>query len=105
MYVMAALSSIGFSAVVPTTISLAQRLLPGRTGLASGLMLGTAWSFSAVAPMLTSVFLGGVKLDRRHTLAASRIGTAFVGLGALLLMGFVLTVMLPGRLLKRVADH
>jgi MFS family permease len=45
-YLMAAASALGFAGIIPCTISLAQRLLPGHTGLASGLMLGTSWSLA-----------------------------------------------------------
>lgn len=105
IYLMAALSSIGFSAVVPTTISLAQRLLPGRTGLASGLMLGTAWSVSAVAPLLAQWFLGGTPIDRAFALPARQIDMAFVWFASLLAVAVLLTMAMPIRLLKRIADH
>ncbi len=105
IYIMAALSAIGFSAVVPTTISIAQRLLPGRTGLASGLMLGTAWSVSAVAPWLAKWFLGGTPIDRAFTLPTATIDFAFVWFALLLVAAVLLTAVMPGGLLKRIADH
>ncbi len=37
------LAGVGYAGVMPTTIALAQRLLPHRTSLASGLMMGGAW--------------------------------------------------------------
>lgn len=40
----------GFGAVLPLTIAMAQRLLPHRTSLASGLMMGGAWGVGAVGP-------------------------------------------------------
>src|SRR5690606_20128176 len=79
MYFMVAASAAGFSAVIPTTISIAQRLLPGRTGLASGLMLGAAWSVSAIAPALAVACFGGVALTNAHLLDAWRIDLAFAG--------------------------
>jgi MFS family permease len=49
---LAFLSGIGFAAMVPVTLAVAQRLLPTRTSLASGLMLGGAWSVAMVGPIL-----------------------------------------------------
>lgn len=51
---------IGTGALVPMTIGMAQRLLPDHTSLASGLMLGGAWTLAAVGPPLT-------QLAVRHT--------------------------------------
>lgn len=105
MFLMAAASAMGFSAVIPTTISIAQRLLPGRTGLASGLMLGTAWSISATAPYLAQAMFGGVSIADAHTLDAGRIDMVFVGFAVLLLIAALLTWAIPSDLLKRIADH
>ncbi|MCW5769101.1 MAG: MFS transporter [Phycisphaeraceae bacterium] len=44
---------VGTGALVPMTIGMAQRLLPDHTSLASGLMLGGAWTLAAVGPPLT----------------------------------------------------
>lgn len=46
---------IGTGALVPMTIGMAQRLLPDHTSLASGLMLGGAWTLAAVGPPLTQL--------------------------------------------------
>jgi len=51
-FVLTALAGAGFAGVLPLTISLAQRLLPHRTSLASGLMMGGAWSVAAIGPPL-----------------------------------------------------
>jgi MFS family permease len=40
----------GFGGLVPASLSLAQRMLPHRTSLASGMMLGGAWAFAVVGP-------------------------------------------------------
>ena len=50
--VLCVLAGLGYGGVIPTTLSMAQRLLPHRTGLASGMMLGGAWSIAAVGPPL-----------------------------------------------------
>lgn len=47
-----ALAGLGYGGVIPTTLSLAQRLLPHRTSLASGLMLGGAWCIASIGPVL-----------------------------------------------------
>ncbi len=104
-YLAAAAAAMGFAATIPCTISLAQRLLPGRTGLASGLMLGTAWSVACVAPWYASFLLGGVGLDQIHTVPAWRIDAAFAGFAVLLLVAAALTFLLPKPLLKHVAQQ
>lgn len=47
---MCGLAGIGYGATVPLTLSIAQRLLPHRTSLASALMLGGAWSIGSFGP-------------------------------------------------------
>ena len=43
-----AVAGFGYAGVMPITISMAQRLLPHRTSLASALMMGGAWSVGAL---------------------------------------------------------
>ncbi|MBC7773729.1 MAG: MFS transporter [Pyrinomonadaceae bacterium] len=45
-------AGIGYGGLVPVTISLAQRLLPHRTSLASGLMMGGAWAVASLGAPL-----------------------------------------------------
>lgn len=104
-YVMAAASALGFAATIPCTISLAQRLLPARTGLASGLMLGTSWSVACVAPWYAKFMLGGVGLDQVDTLEPWRIHAAYAGFAVLLLIAAGLTLLLPKPLLRHVAQQ
>lgn len=73
------LGGIGYAGVVPITISMAQRLLPHRTSLASGLMMGGAWAIAAIGPALAQ------QLYQRVGLTWS-----FVGVGAVLLVAVVL---------------
>ena len=49
-YVLAAVSGIGFAAMIPVAIALAQQLLPRHTNLASGLMMGGAWALAMLGP-------------------------------------------------------
>jgi MFS transporter, FSR family, fosmidomycin resistance protein len=106
MYVCAGLSGLGFAAILPITIALAQRLLPGRTGLASSLMLGVAWSTAALAPLFSMIFLGWADLkDAAELLPRWRIDLAFVGFGAILLVAGSLALAMPQALLRRVAEH
>lgn len=51
-YVLALLAGIGFAAMIPVTIALAQQLLPHRANLASSLMMGGAWAVAMVGPRL-----------------------------------------------------
>ena len=53
-------SGLGFGAVIPVSISLAQRLLPHRTSLASGLMLGGAWMLAFVGPIIAELVQNGI---------------------------------------------
>lgn len=45
-------AGVGYAGVMPITISMAQRLLPHRTGLASGIVMGGAWGLACVGPPL-----------------------------------------------------
>ncbi len=51
-YLLAVFAGIGFASMVPVTLIVAQRLLPTRTSLASGLMLGGAWSLAMTGPVI-----------------------------------------------------
>ncbi len=47
-----ALAGAGYGASVPLTIAMAQRLLPHRTSLASGILLGGAWGVGSIGARL-----------------------------------------------------
>lgn len=51
-YLLAVLAGTGFAMMIPVTITVAQRLLPNQTSLASGMMLGGAWTLALFAPRL-----------------------------------------------------
>ena len=86
----AMLAGLGFGAMVPVAISLAQRLLPHRTGLASSLMLGGAWMFAAFGPFFVDW-------------AESRVGLrgAFMLTAAILLLSGLIGIALPGRTIRQ----
>lgn len=72
----ALMAGLGFAGLMPTTISLAQRLLPHRAGLASGLMMGGAWGLAAMGPpaalgLVRAVGLQGAFLATACVLAVS----------------------------------
>ncbi|MDA0661049.1 MAG: MFS transporter [Planctomycetota bacterium] len=48
-YILAALAGIGIAATMPVSISVAQRWLPRHPSVASGFMLGGAWSMSMIS--------------------------------------------------------
>lgn len=91
-FALAVLCGIGFAGVIPLTIALAQRLLPHRTSLASGLMMGGAWMVASVAPPVAQRLIREIGLVHSFELT-----------GALLLLAGVLALPLPGRLLRETA--
>ncbi|HZW08894.1 MAG TPA: MFS transporter [Phycisphaerales bacterium] len=93
-YALSLATGVGFAGVVPVTIALAQRLLPHRTGLASGLMMGGAWGFAGVGPPLAQW------IDLRWGLS-----TAFIAAAALLFVAGLLSTALPAKLLARISPH
>ncbi len=117
------LTGVGFGAVIPVSISLAQRLLPHRTSLASGLMLGGAWMLAFAGPLIAELIHKGLLnkpsapqwlLDGTASLPAW-IGTPLLeGMGltagfsataGVLLFAGLLAMLLPGKLIFRVARH
>jgi MFS transporter, FSR family, fosmidomycin resistance protein len=56
-FALAIAAGVGYASIIPLTISLAQRLLPHRTSLASALMMGGAWSIAAVGPPIAQELL------------------------------------------------
>ena len=88
------LGGIGFGGVVPVTIAMAQRLLPHRTSLASGMMMGGAWGFAAAGPFLGRAIEGALGLE-----------WAFGVVAGLLLVPACLALALPNALLRKVAEE
>ncbi len=83
-YALAFLAGVGFFGVIPITVTRAQRLLPHRTSLASGLMMGGSWCVAAAGPPGVQALL-----DRGMTL-----GMGFVGCGVMLFASGVLGLAL-----------
>lgn len=86
-------AGIGFGSMVPITISLAQRMLPHRTSLASALMLGGAWMFAGIGA------IGAQRIE-----AAYSLESAFMAVGVAMLGATVIALFLPGRLIRDL-DH
>lgn len=88
------LAGAGFGACVPISMGLAQRMLPHRTSLASGLMLGGAWAFAFVGPLtaewVQNGLMGGLGLD-----------AAFYVTAAALFVAGLITLALPRDLMAR----
>jgi len=88
-FMLAIVCGAGFAGTMPMSISVAQRLLPHRTTLASGLMMGGAWSLAAVGPPLAQVLYERLGMTGAIAIVAATLALA----GAL-----VQTI--PGRLFK-----
>ena len=64
------LAGIGFSSMVPTSVAVAQRLLPERTSLASGLILGGAWAVALIGPRLAEFIESSYGIERAFAVFA-----------------------------------
>jgi FSR family fosmidomycin resistance protein-like MFS transporter len=92
VFALTVMAGIGFGGVIPVTISLSQRLLPHRTGLASGLMMGGAWGVGAAGPPLAEWLIHRWGLD-----------AAFVITGSMLLIAGLASAAIPGWLIRKAA--
>ncbi|MBX3387420.1 MAG: MFS transporter [Phycisphaeraceae bacterium] len=68
--VVCALAGVGYGATVPLTLSIAQRLLPHRTSLASGLLLGGAWGVGSVGAPIAQQIAERISLEWAFAAAA-----------------------------------
>lgn len=93
-YALATFSGIAFACMIPVTISLAQRLLPHRTSLASGLMLGGSWTLAFIGPRAAEWCLGTLGLS---------LETTFGLTAALLALSGVVCMGLDRSMLRRLA--
>ncbi|MBX3351797.1 MAG: MFS transporter [Phycisphaeraceae bacterium] len=104
-YAWAAITAVGFFATMPVSIALGQRLLPGRTGLVSSLLMGVGWAFSASAPFIAPLFLGGVSLRDAYMLPKWRIDMGFVGFAALAILAAALYLTIDRKVVERAATE
>ena len=83
--VLSVLTGIGFAAMVPVTISVAQRTLPHRTSLASSLMMGGAWMLAFLGPQGAEWCLGVMNwsLDTTFLLTAGLLAASGLACTAL----------------------
>ncbi len=72
-YALAIGSGIAFAGMVPVSISLAQRLLPHRTSLASGLMLGGAWALAFIGPRAAEWCMSSAGLSLASTFVLTAV--------------------------------
>ncbi|MCC7389105.1 MAG: MFS transporter [Phycisphaerales bacterium] len=93
-FLLAVATGVGYAGTVPVTVALAQRLLPHRTSLASGLMMGGAWGFAAMGPPIAQALINALGLT--PTFLITGLGLAGAG---------VLSLGLPGKLLARISPH
>ena len=91
----AALAGIGFASMIPVSLGLAQRLLPHRTSLASGLMLGGAWWLAVTGPFLSEWCMASIGLTIEQT---------FIVIATLLAISGLVCIMLDRQLLIRTAN-
>ncbi|MCB9845728.1 MAG: MFS transporter [Phycisphaeraceae bacterium] len=87
-YALGIVMGAGFAGTVPITIAMAQRLLPHRTSLASGVILGGAWAVGAAGPSLAQAILESWGLAVGFGVTAALLAGA--GLSSLLLRQGVL---------------
>lgn len=94
VFALAVLSGVGFGSVIPVSMSLAQRLLPHRTSMASGLMLGGAWAFAFIGPKWAQVVQDEHSLDMAFYVTS---GSLAIASGC--------AMLLPGKLLRSTSAH
>jgi len=116
------LSGVGFGAAIPVSMSLSQRLLPHRTSLVSGLMLGGAWSLSFLGPLGAEVVQNGLGTKpnvpgfvmwmverlpgsiQLRLMDGMGINAAFMVTAVVLAIAGFVTILLPHKLIVRSAD-
>ena len=94
-YVLAVCAGVAFAAMIPVTLSLAQRLLPHRTSLASAIMLGGAWMVAAAGPLLAEYCLGTLNLGLSRTFGLTAV---------LLVASGIVCLLLDGNMLRKTAE-
>ncbi len=77
-YFLAIAAGVGFAAMIPVTIALAQKLMPQRTNLASSLVMGGAWAVALLGP--TFAEFGVARYGLQATFLATAATLALAGL-------------------------
>ncbi len=93
MGLLAFATAAGYASAAPLAISVAQRLMPGATGMASSLMMGGAWATSAAFPYAA-----------QWAIARGGLEWGFYLMGGVLLLNALVSMMLPRGLLRETAD-
>ena len=84
--------AFGYFGVIPTSISLAQRLLPHATGLTGGILMGAGWAISALGP-----------IGAERVVKAWGVEAAFYAVGGLMALSGVVSMFISRRLMKAAA--
>jgi len=117
------LTGVGFGAVIPVSIAMAQRLLPHRTSLASGLMMGGAWMLAFSGPLFAELVEKGFA-NKPHTpgfiinavealpdsistplMNGMGLDSAFTATAIVLFLAGVIALLLPHKLIVRVSKQ
>lgn len=69
-------AAFGFFGVIPTSLSLAQRLLPHATGLTGSILMGAGWAISASGPIIAERVAGQWGLPAAFAVLAVLMATA-----------------------------
>lgn len=77
-YLLAIAAGVGFAAMIPVTIALAQQLMPRQTNLASSLMMGGAWTVAILGPICAE--FGVARYGLQTTFLATAATLALAGL-------------------------
>ncbi|MEO2046150.1 MAG: MFS transporter [Pirellulales bacterium] len=77
-YLLAVAGGIGFASMIPVSIAFAQHLMPRHTNLASGLMMGGAWSIAVIGPRCAEI--GVAQLGMPITFVLTAIALALSGI-------------------------
>lgn len=88
------IAGFGFGSTHPVSIRVAQRLLPHRTSLASGLMLGGAWSLSAIGPFAAKWLHQGFGKEELAR-GDARLDSAILVTAGVLAVSGALALLLP----------
>jgi MFS transporter, FSR family, fosmidomycin resistance protein len=93
MILAAGLVAFGYFSIIPTSLSLAQRLLPHATGATGGILMGCGWAISGAGPLLAAWVVNRFDLT-----------TAFIVFGLILALAGVVSAMLSKRLIRAAAE-